>query len=160
MIFLVYIFFFSFSYAGLSFASGDRVLVAIPEEANAGLSSVVIRSRCKPRLAIFAVLSVFLPLLLFLAVAFVIRADRDIFGKLFRKRRDANNRTTVSQRVAAPLLDDRTTSSFESLPSQLVPSGVAAVQIDDLPPPYHTLYDPPPPYACLKNKQRNNDQGS
>lgn len=153
--FLIYFF-----YVGLSFASGDRVLVAIPEEANAGRSAVVIRSRCKPRLAIFAVLSVFLPLLLFLAVAFVVRADRDIFGKFFHKRRDANNRLQIRQRVVAPLLDDRTASSFESLPSQEVPRGVASVQIDDMPPPYHTLYDPPPPYACVKDKQRNNDQGS
>lgn len=134
--------------------------MAIPEEANAGRSTVVIRSRCKPRLAIFAVLSVFLPLLLFLAVAFVVRADRDIFGKFLRKRREPNNRLTIRQRVVAPLLDDRTTSSFESLPSHEAPSGVASVQIDDMPPPYHTLYDPPPPYACVKNKQHNNDQGS
>lgn len=152
---------FSFSSAGLSFASGDRVLVTVPEEANAGRSSIVIRSRCKPRLAIFAVLSVLLPLLLFLAVAFVVRADRDIFGKLFRKRRDENTRLAIRQRVVAPLLDDRTASSFESLSSHEAPSGgVTSVQIDDLPPPYHTLYDPPPPYACVKNKQSNNVQGS
>ena len=144
------------------------MLVTVPEDPDAGRrtavirsrSTAVIRSRCKPRLAVFAVLSVFLPLLLFLTVAFVIRADRQIFSKFFRKRRDANPRLPSSRRVVAPLLDDRTASSFESIPSREVQIGVASVQIDDMPPPYHTLYEPPPPYACVKNKQRSNQQGS
>lgn len=143
---------------GLSFVSGDRVLVTVPEEPNPGRSAVVIRSRCKPRLAVFAVLSVFLPLVLFLCVAFVIRADREALNRIFCNKRDTSTRLPSRSRIVAPLLDDRTASSFESLPAHENRNEVATVQIDDMPPPYHSLYDPPPPYTCVRDKQKNSDQ--
>ncbi|GBM84649.1 hypothetical protein AVEN_6828-1, partial [Araneus ventricosus] len=71
---------------GLSFASSDRALVWIPDEPNAGKSTFTVRSQCKPRLAVFAILSVFFPLIVFLGVAFVVRADRDRIMRIYSCR--------------------------------------------------------------------------
>lgn len=141
---------------GLGFATGDRVLVSIPEEPNSGRSSFVVRTRCKPRLAVFAVLSVLLPLLLFLAVAFVVRADREKFGRLWCKRQDTSNNRQQSNRprIVAPLLDDRNVESFDECER----AENTLVQADELPPPYHTLYDPPPSYSCVKESENKNSQ--
>ncbi|GFY71312.1 DUF4793 domain-containing protein [Trichonephila inaurata madagascariensis] len=53
-------------------------------------------------------------------------------------------------RFVAPLLDDLVSGSgdFTHFP---VPETQHA-QSEELPPPYHTLYDPPPPYACVKEE--------
>lgn len=133
--------------------------MSIPEEPNAGRSSFLVRSRCKPRLAVFAILSVFLPLLLFLAVAFVIRADRDVLAKLCHRTGDNNRRRRSNgRRVIRPLLDDGNASSFDILPELPGRAEISAVQVDEMPPPYHTLYDPPPPYAVLKESDPKTSQ--
>ncbi|KFM81730.1 hypothetical protein X975_11673, partial [Stegodyphus mimosarum] len=137
---------------GLGFGSSDRALVWIPDEHNAGRSTFTIRSRCKPRLAVFAILSVFLPLMMFLLVAFVVRADREGIRRIYNRGSPSRNqrRRSEQRRFENPLLDDSVGSSCEALPSTSGGSHQIASGADELPPPYHTLYDPPPPYACLK----------
>ncbi|GFU25827.1 DUF4793 domain-containing protein [Nephila pilipes] len=136
---------------GLAFASSDRALVWIPDEPNAGRSTFVIRSQCKPRLAVFAILSVFFPLIVFLGVAFVVRADRERIMRIYSCRGGMEREQERSDsRFVAPLLDDLVTGSgdFTHFP---VPE-TEQTQTEELPPPYHTLYDPPPPYACVKDE--------
>lgn len=130
----------------------------MPEEPNAGRRNFVVRTRCKPRLAVFAFLSVILPFLLFLAVSYVVRTDRDSVESFFCKiRRSSASRHSSRQRIVAPLLDDHSAGSVESFP-RVDRTETAAVQIEDMPPPYHSLYDPPPPYACVKNTGSVNAQ--
>lgn len=145
-----------FLLTGLDFASGNRVLVTMPEEPNSGRSSFIVRSRCKPRLAVFAILSVFLPLLLFLAVAFVVRADREaFFGKLCCRKENTRPSQRVRPIFVEPYLDNQNTDSLESFP---IPEEERFEQHDEMPPPYHTLYDSPPPYACLEQEKEKTSQ--
>ncbi|XP_055941840.1 uncharacterized protein LOC129971884 isoform X2 [Argiope bruennichi] len=140
---------------GLSFASSDRALVWIPDEPNAGRSTFTIRSQCKPRLAVFAILSVFFPLIVFLGVAFVVRADRDRIMRIYscRGRLERERQERSDSRFVAPLLDDAVAGSgdFTHFHTREAPQ----TPTDEQPPPYHTLYDPPPPYACVKEDENN-----
>ncbi|XP_015912281.2 uncharacterized protein [Parasteatoda tepidariorum] len=125
---------------GLSFASDDGALVWIPEEPNAGRSSFTIRSRCKPRLAVFAILSVFLPLMFFVLVAFFVRADRERIRRIYSRQS-----SSTLPAVAAPLL----TMPFRTSSTRTEPEATTTAS-EELPPPYHAVFDPPPPYSCLK----------
>ncbi|XP_054724846.1 uncharacterized protein LOC129235178 [Uloborus diversus] len=141
---------------GLGFGTSDRVLLWIPDEANAGRTSFTIRSRCKPRLAVFAILSVFLPLIVFLVVAFVVRADTDRIKNLYNCR-SRNRNNNQQRRVGVPLLREAPAtpiSGFDAPTNQRADDrGLqSAIGDDELPPPYHTLYEPPPPYSGLKRE--------
>ncbi|KAG8186320.1 hypothetical protein JTE90_005853 [Oedothorax gibbosus] len=130
---------------GLPFGSSDRALILIPDETDAGRKTYVVRSQCKPRLAVFAILSVFFPLVIFIAVAFVVRADRErIMQRMHRGTRTTRTPEEGCRTVAAPLLDTAASGACT----------VARCEdaVDELPPPYHSLYEAPPPYACVKQE--------
>jgi len=140
---------------GLSFASDDSALVWIPDEPNAGRISFTIRSRCKPRLAVFAILSVFLPLVFFVLVAFFVRADRDRIRRIYTRqiRSQMSEEVRINRRIAAPLLRDDIPVSEQPHHCPSVgeePETDSAFAQEELPPAYHTLYDLPPPYTCVK----------
>ncbi|GIZ02502.1 DUF4793 domain-containing protein [Caerostris extrusa] len=139
---------------GLSFASSDRALIWIPDEPNAGRSTFVVRSQCKPRLAVFAILSVFFPLMVFLGVAFVVRADRERIMRIYNCRSRLECEQECSDtRFVIPLLDNGVAicSDFTLYPPEETPD----TPTEEQPPAYNTLFDPPPPYACVKEETTN-----